>query len=99
MAVSVFVVCELEEGVLNSVRSEQERATIDALVHALEIMYPDERFTARYGEVAHHLRRKSRSVATMDLLIGVSALVDGAKLVTANRRHFEVIPGLEIVDY
>ena len=35
----------------------------------------------------------------MDLLIATSAVVDGAALVTANRRHFDVIPGLEVFGY
>jgi tRNA(fMet)-specific endonuclease VapC len=99
LGVSVFVVCELEAGLLASVRAEQERLTIDALVHALDVSYPDDRFAAKYAEVLHHLRRRGRTVATMDLLIGVSALVQHARLATANRRHFEVIPGLDLVDY
>ena len=99
IGVSMFVVCELEDGVLNSVRSEQERATIDALLGALDIAYPDTRFAEKYAQILHHLRRRSRTVATMDLLIGVSALVERAKLVTKNRKHFEMIPGLDIVAY
>jgi hypothetical protein len=35
------------------------------------------------------------TVATMDLPVGVLALLDGAVLVTANRRHFANSEGLE----
>jgi predicted nucleic acid-binding protein len=35
----------------------------------------------------------------MDLLIAAAAVVDGAPLVTGDRRHFERIPDLKLSDY
>jgi predicted nucleic acid-binding protein len=35
----------------------------------------------------------------MDLLIGAAAVADGAPLVTRNRRHFERIEALDLIDY
>ena len=35
----------------------------------------------------------------MDLLIGTSALVDGARIISRNARDFERVPGLEIISY
>jgi predicted nucleic acid-binding protein len=35
----------------------------------------------------------------MDLLIGCSALVDGAVLVTRNVRHFSMIESLRLITY
>ena len=99
VGVSFFVVCELQDGLLGSSRSEEERADITGLLHALDIAYPDDRFAERYAQVIHYLRKRSRTVATMDLMIGVSALVERAKLVTGNRKHFAMIPDLEIVAY
>jgi predicted nucleic acid-binding protein len=40
-----------------------------------------------------------RADNTMDLLIATSAVVDDAVVVTANRRHFDVIPGLRVLGY
>ncbi len=99
VGVSCFVVCELEDGLAHATRPESERATLDALLSALAVTYPDERFAAKYAQASHHIRRRGKTVATMDLLIGVSALVDGASVATRNRKHFEVIPGLDIKDY
>jgi predicted nucleic acid-binding protein len=45
------------------------------------------------------LRRAGSTVAAMDLLIAAVAIVEGAGLVTANRRHFLEIPGLVVLDY
>jgi tRNA(fMet)-specific endonuclease VapC len=99
IGVSCFVVCELYDGLMGSSRSEEERAAITGLLGALDIAYPDDRFAERYAQVIHHLRKRSRTVATMDLMIGVSALVERAKLVTGNRKHFAMMPDLEIVPY
>jgi predicted nucleic acid-binding protein len=35
----------------------------------------------------------------MDLLIATAAVVDGAPIVTRNRKHFERVQGLEVVSY
>jgi predicted nucleic acid-binding protein len=35
----------------------------------------------------------------MDLLIATAAVVDGAPVVTGNPKHFERVPGLEVVSY
>jgi predicted nucleic acid-binding protein len=98
MAMSVFVRCELEVGVLESVRHHEERSALDAIMTSIPVVYPDDRFGSRYAEALARIGR-ARTVATMDLLIGVTALIDGASLITRNRRHFEPIPGLTLIGY
>jgi predicted nucleic acid-binding protein len=99
IGVSVFVLCELEAGIRRSVKAEEERARVRAFVDALSIVYPERDFALAYAGALHGVSAKGRTVATMDLLIGVTALTADAALVTRNRRHFEAIPGLEIVSY
>ena len=36
---------------------------------------------------------------SMDLLIATAAVVDGAELLTTNRKHFAVIPDLRLLAY
>jgi predicted nucleic acid-binding protein len=98
LRVSVFVVCELEAGVSGSARVATERAAVAEIIQAMDIAYPDASFPAVYGEVLARLPR-SRTVATMDLLIAVSALADEAPLVTRNRRHFGVVASLTTIGY
>jgi predicted nucleic acid-binding protein len=63
------------------------------------VVYPDERFVPVYGEVMIKLQRTGRAISTMDLLIATAAVVDDASLVTANRKHLENTPGLEVLSY
>jgi tRNA(fMet)-specific endonuclease VapC len=99
LAISVFACCELEAGAARADRPERERRRISEICGALTVVYPDERFPALYGETLSRLLDAGRTVATMDLLIGCTALAEGARLVTGNRKHFEVIPRLEIQSY
>jgi predicted nucleic acid-binding protein len=99
LAASVFVVCELEAGAANATSTDREQARLRALIEVLTVVYPDERFAPVYGDALVKLQRTGKTVATMDLLIATAAVVDSAALVTANRRHFDMIPGLDVLGY
>jgi predicted nucleic acid-binding protein len=99
LAASLFVLCELEAGAALAVHPARERARLAQVVEALTIVAPGEDFASRYGTTLVHIQRQSRSIATMDLLIATTALVDGAPLLTANVKHFEAVPDLTLVTY
>jgi tRNA(fMet)-specific endonuclease VapC len=99
LVASVFVVCELEAGAANASSPSRELARVRTLLQAMEVVYPDERFAPVYGEVLIKLQRTGRAMSTMDLLIATAAVIDDASLVTANRKHFENTPGLEVLGY
>ena len=99
LGVSVFVLCELAVGVRSCAQPERERGAVGALADALTVTYPDSRFPSAYAEALQAIAKKGRAVATMDLLIGVMAVIDGVSLLTRNKRHFEAIPGLDVVSY
>lgn len=99
LVASVFVVCELEAGAALAASPDREQARLRALVQVLTVVYPDERFAPAYGDALVTLHRAKKTVDTMDLLIATSAVVDDAVLVTANRKHFDMIPGLRVLGY
>jgi predicted nucleic acid-binding protein len=99
LVASVFVVCELEAGAANASSPSRELARVRSLFQAIDVVYPDERFAPIYGEVLVKLHRSGKSMSTMDLLIATAAIVDEAALVTANRRHFDHTPGLDVLAY
>jgi predicted nucleic acid-binding protein len=99
LAVSLFVLCELEAGAAGSDRPEQERARILGLLAPLELVMPAPSLAPIYGRLLAELEQRGEAIATMDLLIAATALADAAPLVTGNRRHFERIAGLEVISY
>lgn len=99
LVASVFVVCELEAGAAHATSSDGEQARLRALFQVLTVVYPDERFAPVYADALVTMQRVRKTVDTMDLLIAAGAVVDGAALVTANHRHFDVIPGLRVLGY
>jgi len=95
---SFFVVCELEAGAALH-HGDEERQRVIRICEQFEIVYPDERFAPVYGATLAELKRQRVTVATMDLLIGVQALVDNDTVITRNLRHFRKIPNLQVEDY
>ena len=57
------------------------------------------RFAPTYGRLLAWLQHRGEAIAAMDLLVATTAIVDQAALVTRNRRHFDRVPGVDIVSY
>lgn len=51
----------------------------------------------RAGQIDGENAAKGVRLALSDLLIGVTALEMGYRVATANVRHFQMVPGLEVV--
>ncbi len=96
---SLFVACELHAGARMSNNPEAELRKIQALSEIVEIVVPDRSFAVAYGETEAFLRRKGRTIPTMDLLIGLTAKLHGLPLLTADNEHFSRIPGLVVETY
>ena len=99
LAVSLFVLCELEAGAAGAKDPDRERESFRKLIAPLAVSSPDDDVAKIFGAQLAELESRGEAIATMDLLIAASALAEGAALVTRNRKHFERIRGLEILDY
>jgi predicted nucleic acid-binding protein len=97
--ISVFVACELQTGIEMSRRPERERERVAELTSGLQVVYPDSRFAVTYGRLLGELTRRGETIAAMDLLIGTTAVLEEAALVTRNERHFSRVPGLRVLSY
>lgn len=73
------------------------RARVEGLTGFLGIVYPDGRFASVYARLLAGLQRGGEIIATMDLVIATAAVADEASLVTRNRRHFDRVPGVDLV--
>jgi tRNA(fMet)-specific endonuclease VapC len=98
LAVSLFVHCELHAGAAGAAHPARDRERIRSLLASITLVVPSDAFAERYGATLV-TSSASKNISTMDLLIAAAALDDGAPLVTANRRHFAVVPDLEVRSY
>lgn len=96
VALSIFVLCELEVGAARARDARGERTRVADLVAGCEILYPDERFPRLYGEVVGRLLGAGRRPPVMDLLIGLTTVLAGATLLTRERGGFSGIPALSV---
>lgn len=94
-AIAEVTLFELHYGIANSIPATQadKRAKLVVLVEQLEVL-PVISCLDFYAAEKTRLRRAGLLIEDFDLLIGCTALTYQLPLVTANRKHFECIPGL-----
>ena len=83
-------------------RTKATRRTIDGVHETLAHLTAidvDSPIAARFAEVRGALLDLGNPIDTPDLLIAATALEHGLTMVTANRRHFDPVPGLTVVDW
>lgn len=96
---SVFVICELQAGARMSAHPKKELQRVEILADNLRIVYPDTTFPVAYGETEALLRKQGYPIPTMDLLIGVTARINGLALLTRDSSHYKLIPDLVVESY
>ncbi len=99
LAISTFVLCELRAGAEMARNPISEHETVDLIEETLSVASADVSTAVHYGHSLALLRRRGEVIATMDLLIASVSLAAGASLVTRNRKHFDRVPGLKLIDY
>ena len=71
---------------------------IRRLLIVTPILLLDKEAAERAAEVRRGLERKGEYIGTNDCLIAGIALTHNLPLVTRNRKHFERVPGLKLVE-
>jgi tRNA(fMet)-specific endonuclease VapC len=76
-------------------RADRVRAALaDLAVHPL-----NETIALEAGRIAGALEDAGTPIDDVDCMIAATALALDARLVTGNRKHFERVPGIRIMDY
>jgi len=98
LALSIVSLAELYEGVYYSRNPEQSEAILKSFLSPeLEVLGIDEETSQIFGRERGRLRPQGRSIGDMDLFIAATALRHNLTLLSNNRRHFELVHGLEII--
>jgi tRNA(fMet)-specific endonuclease VapC len=100
IAISAITVLELAHGVARAdtlERRERRQRFLDELLIGVPIQPITAPIALRAGQIDGRSRAAGVSIPLADLLIGVSALELGYAVGTGNIRHFQPIPGLNIV--
>jgi predicted nucleic acid-binding protein len=99
IAISVISLVELAHGAVRA-NTAQRRATrlqfIEEILTALPIHQVTVSIAIRARQIHGENQAKGVGLPLADLLIGVTALELGYRIVTDNLRHFRLIPGLSV---
>jgi tRNA(fMet)-specific endonuclease VapC len=102
IAVSVLTLLELAHGVARA-NTEARHSHRYRFLQELMSVVPVHPITAavalRAGDIDGQSQAKGVRIPLSDLLIGVTALELGYRIVTHNIRHFQLIPNLNIVQF
>jgi tRNA(fMet)-specific endonuclease VapC len=97
---SVIVVSELEFGALNSQFPDLTRQRyLSALGQVTEI-HPftwDDAIEA--AKLRLHLKKPGQHIGANDIMIAAQALRLGFPIITNNRKHFDLVPNLQVIDW
>jgi predicted nucleic acid-binding protein len=100
IAVSVVTVLELAHGIARAdaaERRDRRQRFLDELLTGVPVQPVTVPIALRAGQIDGQSQARGVRIPLSDLLIGTSALELGYGVGTANVRHFQLIPGLNIV--
>ena len=99
ICISSITMAELEYGVHNSSKPEQNRTALMMFLSEITILPFDSDASFEYGKIRYDLKSKGILIGGNDLLIAAHAKSLGLTLVTHNIREFSRVEGLSIEDW
>jgi tRNA(fMet)-specific endonuclease VapC len=80
-------------------RAESDRLLAEFLAPGITVLPFEAEDAAHAGDILAHLESKGLPIGPYDCLIAAQARRRGAALATLNRREFDRVPGLIVVDW
>ncbi|MBR3108596.1 MAG: type II toxin-antitoxin system VapC family toxin [Clostridia bacterium] len=99
MCVSAITMAELEFGVFNSSRPDQNRLALLLFLSRIAVVPFDADAAREYGSIRADLTKKGTPIGANDLLIAAHARSLGLTLVTNNTREFERVENLRVENW
>ena len=97
LAMSIVSLAELYEGIHYSRDPARSHEVLARFLAGVAVLPLDEGICDRFGLERGRLRQQRLTVGDFDLLIAATCLHHRLTLCSNNRRHFEIVRGLEIV--
>ena len=98
LALSIVSLAEIYEGVYYSRDPARSEEVLNQFLDPdLEIFTIDEKTCQLFSRERGRLRQQGMSIGDMDLFIATTCLQHNLTLLSNNRRHFELVDGLEII--
>ena len=98
VSISIISIAELLDGVARTSDPLEAARRLNQVLEPFETIPIDFEIARIFGEMRSGLRQTGMSLADFDLLIAATALRHDLTLVTRNRRHFDRIPGLRLLN-
>lgn len=97
--ISSLTVAELEFGVQNSAKKEQNRIALLKFLSIFKILNFDDADAIDYGRLKVDLRKKGELIGPIDMLLAAQALNKEFIFVTNNVKELKKVDGLRIEDW
>ena len=96
---STVVLSELQYGVFNSDRVEDNQMKLQCFLEGIKLVSYDVKCAAYYGEIRANLRKQGNPIGPNDLFIAAHAIAENATLITNNTREFQRIENLKVLSW
>ena len=99
LCISAITMAELEFGVCNSSRPDQNRMALLLFLSRISVLPFDAEAAREYGMIRADLTKKGTIIGANDLLIAAHARSLGLTLVTNNTREFDRVENLRVENW
>ena len=99
LCISAITMAELEFGVCNSSRPDQNRLALLLFLSRIAVLPFDAEAAREYGDIRADLTKKGTLIGANDLLIAAHARSLGLTLITNNTREFDRVENLRVENW
>ena len=99
IGISSITLSELRFGVAKSAYRAKNAKALEEFITPLEIVPFGEEAALAYGGIRAALEKAGTVIGSMDMLIAAHAVALGIPLVTNNKREFERVSDLDVLDW
>ena len=97
--ITPVVLCELYRGAFLSSNSEKNKLLVEKLLERVNILNFDISACEIFGRAYKNLKQSGKLTQESDLMIASICISNNVTLITRNKKHFENIKGLKLLEW